>query len=231
MGSLSYFLTFIEGILAFISPCLLPMLPIYFSYLAGIADENATDVLENKNRLLINSIGFVLGFTIIFTLLGATATFFGMFLKSNIEVIRKLSGIVMILFGLNFMGIFRLKFLDFEKRLDYNFKNMKFFSSLVFGVVFSISWSSCQGALLGAALLMASTSDKVWEGIILLLLYSLGLGIPFIMTSIVFEKLKGLMTFIKKQYRIISFISGIVLILAGIFTFTDKLKYLNNLSW
>ncbi|WP_110463514.1 cytochrome c biogenesis CcdA family protein [Ruminiclostridium sufflavum] len=213
-------MTFIEGILTFISPCILPMLPIYFLYLAGES--------QNKSRLLTNSIGFVIGFTIVFTILGATVTSFGYFLTNHRNLLEKISGLVMILFGLNFTGILKINLLNREKRFDFKFNRLRFLSSVVFGMVFSLGWTPCLGAFLGSALALASNSDTILQGTLLLFLYSVGLGIPFILTSVLFEKVKGAFRQIQKHMAIISIISGVLLIIAGIFVFTGSLKYLGN---
>lgn len=220
MNNLSYVLSFLEGILTFVSPCILPMLPVYFFYLAGVsAEENI-----NRRRLLINALGFVVGFSIVFVLLGATATALGSFLKDNIGVFKKISGLIMIMFGLNFTGILNLRFLNIEKRFDYDFKDLKIINSIIFGMVFGFGWTPCVGAFLGSALLMAANSQHLFQGILLLVLYSAGLGVPFILTSIIFGNLNNIFSKIQKFNPIITMISGIVLIFTGILVFTNKLS-------
>lgn len=222
----SYILTFTEGILTFISPCILPMLPIYFIYLAGASeDKNKLDT-AGRNRMILNSVGFVIGFTLVFVLLGATVTSLGHFLESNRYLLQKISGLIMIVFGLNFMGIFKIGFLNTEKRFHFKPGKLKFLSSIVFGMVFGFGWTPCLGAFLGSALLLAGSSKSMLQGMLLLLVYSIGLGIPFIVSSIVFEKAKGAFGWLQKHGRSISIISGILLIAAGILVFTDSLKYL-----
>lgn len=225
MDLFSYILTFIEGILTFISPCILPMLPIYFLYLAGTSNEDSVEVPLERKKLITNSIGFVVGFTIVFVLLGATVTSFGYFLVSHKDLLRKISGIIIILFGLNFIGILKLKFLNFNKRLDIKFNKLGFFSSILFGFVFGFGWTPCLGAFLGSALVLASNSKTVLQGITLLLVYSAGLGIPFIVAAIIFDQFKVAFRLIQKNIKLISIISGVLLILAGILVFTDSLKY------
>lgn len=218
-------MTFIEGILTFISPCILPMLPIYFLYLAGESDLDKTFIYSRKNRLLINSIGFVIGFTIVFVVLGATVTSLGHFLTNHRNLLEKISGLIMILFGLNFTGILKIGLLNREKKMDFKFNRLRFLSSIVFGMVFSLGWTPCLGAFLGSALALASNSSTILHGMLLLLLYSVGLGIPFILTSILFEKVKGAFKQIQKHSKIISIVSGGLLIVAGILVFTGYLKY------
>jgi cytochrome c-type biogenesis protein len=236
----SYILTFTEGILTFISPCILPMLPIYFLYLAGTAVSPALgqsgqagstglpgSSSAGKNRVLINAIGFVAGFTVVFVVLGAAATALGHFLDSNRLLVQRISGLIMVIFGLNFTGLFKLGFLNMEKRLSYRTENLKFLSSMVFGMVFSFGWTPCLGAFLGSALLLAGNSETMFEGISLLLVYSVGLGIPFIISSVILEQLKGAFVWLQKHGRIIGIISGILLIAAGLLVFFGILKYLN----
>lgn len=223
---MDFVLTFIEGILTFISPCILPMLPIYFLYLAGISEGNEKNSLS-KNKLLINSVGFVIGFTVIFVLLGATVTTIGQFLTEHKDLLRKISGILMVIFGLNFTGIINLGFLNLEKRLDYKVNKLNFFNSIVFGMVFAFGWSPCLGAFLGSALSLASSSKTVIGGIMLLFIYSMGLAIPFIVSAFIFERAKNIFKQLQKHNRLISIISGLLLIIAGILIFTDTLKYIN----
>jgi cytochrome c-type biogenesis protein len=203
------------------------MLPIYFLYLAGESEKDENSLSANKSRLLVNSIGFVLGFTLVFVALGATVTSFGHFLANHRSLLEKVSGLVMIVFGLNFIGILKLNFLNMEKRIDYKFNRLRFLSSLVFGMVFGFGWTPCLGAFLGSALLLAGNSRTILQGILLLFLYSIGLGIPFILTAIVFDKAKGAFRQLQKHSRAISVASGILLIAAGIMVFTGSLKYLS----
>ncbi len=218
----SYFLTFLEGILTFISPCILPMLPIYFVYLAGESQKHES----NKNNLIFNSIGFVIGFTLVFITLGATVTALGHFLVNHKTILEKISGLIIIMFGLNFTGILNIQILQVEKRFDLGLNRLRFLSSIIFGMVFGLGWTPCLGAFLGSALLLASNSRTILQGILLLFLYSIGLGIPFIITSIVFERAKETFKRIQKYSKIISIISSIILIAAGIAVFTGSLKYL-----
>jgi cytochrome c-type biogenesis protein len=227
MSLISYVLTFAEGILTFISPCILPMLPIYFIYLAGTSGNGNDAVPQDRNRMILNSIGFVIGFTLVFVALGATVTSIGHFLVNNRVLLQKISGIVMIIFGLNFIGILKLGFLNSEKRIDYKFSRLRFLTSMVFGTVFGFGWTPCLGAFLGSALLLAGNSKTIIQGILFLLVYSIGLGIPFILTAVLFDRVKGALGQIQKHSRVISVISGILLVAAGILVFTDQLKYLN----
>jgi len=203
------------------------MLPIYFSYLAGTSGNDKIQNAPGKSNLLANSFAFVLGFTLVFVALGATVTTLGHFLINNRSLLQKISGLIMMVFGLSFMGILNLKFLNMEKRLDFKFEKLRFFSSILFGMVFGFGWTPCLGTFLGSALALASSSKTITQGVLLLLVYSIGLGIPFILTSVLFEKVKGAFKLIQKHSRTISIVSGILLVIAGILVFTDSLKYMS----
>lgn len=206
---MEYIVTFIEGMASFISPCVLPMLPIYISYFTG-------QEYKTKNKALINSIGFVLGFSIVFILLGVLASSFGSITLKYQDIIKIIFGIVIILFGLNMMETIKIPFLNKTIKPNIKKKEFNFFSSILFGMLFSVGWTPCVGAFLGSALMMASTEGKVIKGSILLLCYSIGLGIPFIISSILIEKLKKVFSWIKENYKLINTISGIFLIIIGI---------------
>ena len=178
---MDYILTFLEGIASFISPCLLPMVPIYISYFIG-EDEN------NNKKAILNSVGFVLGFTTIFLILSIFASQLGAILSSNIRYIKIFFGIVIILFGLNYMEFLKIGFLNKTKSKKMNTKNFNFFKAMLFGILFSISWTPCIGTFLSSALLLIAKEQDVLKGIIMMLLYSIGLGIPFIISAILIEK-------------------------------------------
>ena len=207
---MDYILTFLEGIASFISPCLLPMVPIYISYFIG-QDDN------NSKKAILNSIGFVLGFTTIFLLFSIFASQLGVILSNNIRYIKIFFGIIIILFGLNYMGILKIKFLNKTNMKNMNAKNFNFFKAMLFGVLFSVSWTPCIGTFLTSALLLISKEQDILKGIIMMLLYSIGLGIPFIVSAILIEKLKNVFDFIKRHYDVIKRISGVILIGAGVY--------------
>ena len=204
---MQYFIAFLEGIITFISPCLLPMLPIYISYFAGGGERKTSKTLKNAT-------GFILGFTIIFVLMGALAGSFGKLLTKYNIIVNIITGLIVIFFGLNFIGVFKLNIFKGTKMAKT--ENLGFFSSLLFGIVFSVGWTPCVGAFLGSALMMATSQGKVVEGIIMLLVYSLGLGIPFFLSAVLIDKLRGAFNFIKKHYKVINIICGSLLILVGL---------------
>ncbi len=218
---MQYFISFLEGIITFISPCLLPMLPIYVSYFAGGRERNT-------KKTLVNALGFVIGFTIVFTVLGALAGTIGSFLIKYQAVVNIVSGLIVIIFGLNFLGVLKLNFFRGINR-NVNTDNMGFFSATLFGMIFSIGWTPCVGAFLGSALMLASTQAHMVKGVLMLLSYSLGLGIPFVISAVLIDKLKGAFNFLKNNYEIINKISGVFLILVGLSMATGLLGRLLTL--
>lgn len=214
---MEYFVLFLEGIATFISPCLLPMLPIYISYFAGQRSDN-------KYKVLINSIAFVIGFTIIFILLGVLSGTVGVFIRKHIDIINVIFGFIIILFGLNYMELLNIRLLNYTKKLNLKIKGMGVFASFIFGISFSIGWTPCIGAFLGSALLIATTQAELLKGMLMLLCYSIGLGIPFIISAVLIDKLKTTFELIKRNYKTINMICGIFLILIGILMITGLMQ-------
>lgn len=220
---MQYLISFLEGIITFISPCLLPMLPIYVSYFAGGG-------VRNTRKTLLVASGFVLGFTLVFMAMGALAGTVGSFLKRYQLAVNIISGLVVIFFGLNFLGVFKLNlFQGSKRRIDGS--NMGFFSALVFGLIFSLGWTPCVGAFLGSALMLASQQGHVVEGMLMLLAYSLGLGVPFLLSAVLIDYLKSAFNWIKRHYKVINIVCGCLLILIGILMATGLLgRLLTTLS-
>ena len=218
---MQYLISFFEGILTFISPCLLPMLPVYISYFAGGQ--------QNSRKTLTNALGFILGFTVLFTAMGALAGTVGSFLSKYQTAVNIVSGLIVVFFGLNFMGVIKLTLFKGSARMQTG--ELGFFSSLLFGMVFSIGWTPCVGAFLGSALMLASQQGHVLEGTLMLLSYSLGLGIPFLLSAVLLDQLKGAFNFIKRHYTLINRICGGLLILIGILMATGVLSdFLQSLA-
>ena len=213
---MQYLISFLEGIITFISPCLLPMLPIYISYFAG-GGERTT------GRTLKNASGFVLGFTLVFVALGALAGTLGSFLTRYQTWVNVIGGGIVILFGLNYMGLLHLDFFRGSSH-SVSRNNMGFLQAFLFGIVFSVGWTPCVGAFLGSALMLASQQGHVLEGMGMLLCYSLGLGIPFLMSAVLIDKLKGAFNFIKRHYALVNRICGGLLVLIGILMATGVLN-------
>ena len=218
---MQYLISFLEGIITFISPCLLPMLPIYISYFGGGGQRDLRKTLSCAT-------GFVLGFTAVFVALGALASTLGGLLKAHQSAVNIISGLIVILFGLNYLGV--LKFNLFRgSRHSVSQGNMTFFSAFVFGIIFSVGWTPCVGTFLGSALMLASQQGHVLAGMGMLLCYSLGLGIPFLFSAVLIDKLKSTFNFIKQHYSIINKVCGGLLIMIGILMATGTLGRLLTL--
>ena len=218
---MQYFISFLEGVVTFVSPCLLPLLPIYITYFAGGGERKISKTLRG-------ALGFVTGFTVVFVLLGALAGTLGGFLRQHQIAVNIISGSVVVLFGLSFLGVFRL---GIFKGIPWKGKteNMGFFPALLFGIVFSVGWTPCVGAFLGSALMLAAQRGHVLEGTLMLLAYSLGLGVPFVLSAILIDYLKGAFNWIKKNYGVINIISGILLVVMGILMATGLFSRLIGL--
>ena len=217
---MQYLISFLEGIITFISPCLLPMLPIYISYFGGGGQRDL-------KKTLFCATGFVLGFTAVFVALGALASTLGGLLKAHQTAVNIISGVIVILFGLNYLGI--LKFNLFRGSNHTIHGDMSFFSAFIFGIIFSVGWTPCVGTFLGSALMLASQQGHILAGMGMLLCYSLGLGIPFLFSAVLIDKLKSTFNFIKQHYSVINKVCGGLLILIGILMATGTLGRLLTL--
>lgn len=217
---MTYLITGLEGLITFISPCLLPMLPIYLSYMAGGSDN------EKKFTTVKNALGFILGFTLTFIVLGAFAGSIGMLLSRHQTAVNIISGLIVIIFGLSFLGVFQLNFFKGSTLTGRFTDKMHFFSAILFGIVFSVGWTPCVGAFLGSALMLASQQGSVLKGVLLLLCYSLGLGIPFLLSAVLIQELKDTLKWIKSHYHIINRVCGILLIIIGLSMMTGFMNRL-----
>ncbi len=206
---MEYLITFLEGVISFLSPCMLPMLPIYVSYFAG---HNTTQG-EEKPKTLLRVIAFVVGFTLVFTALGVFAGTLGRLLAKYQTVVNLVCGAVVILFGLSYLDVFHIPFF---RGMNGGYQVKGIVSAFLFGAIYSVSLTPCVGAFLGSALMLATGTGGALKGATLLLVYSLGLGIPFILSAMLLDRLSGAFAFIKKHYRVINTVCGIALILVGI---------------
>ncbi len=217
-----YLILFLEGIITFISPCMLPMLPVYASYFGGSNAESST------SKTLKNALGFVIGFTLVFVALGAFSGSVGAFFQKYKILLNIATGAVVVFFGLNYMGVFNFNiFKGLNKTMSQ--KQLGFFSAFLFGIIFSVGWTPCVGAFLGSALMMASQQGSAAVGIAMLLAYSIGLGVPFAVSAVVIDKLKDTFNFIKSHYSIINKVCGIFLVVVGICMMTGLLGRLVDL--
>ena len=222
---------FIAGLLSFLSPCVLPLIPSYITYITGLsfADlqaEHPSHIVRQK--AILHSIAFILGFTVVFVLLGVSATFAGSFLQSNTMLIRKLGGVFIILFGVHVTGLFPMKFLMGEKRISIRHKPAGYAGSFLVGLVFAAGWTPCIGPILAAILTLAAAEENIYNGIVLLLLYSLGLGIPFLLSSLAMHQFLSLFNRFKKYIRTFEIITGLFLIVLGALLFSNWLSRLSG---
>lgn len=231
---MQYFVTFLEGIITFISPCLLPLLPVYITFFAGDPEKN-TEGDSGRGSAVIRALGFILGFTVIFIILGAAFATVGRFLNRWQTVVNIVAGAIVIFFALTYLDV--IKWNPFLRAKGPSTAKLKgknlgrFLEGFVFGLVFSISWTPCVGTFLGSALLLASQSGSTFTGILMLLAYSAGLGIPFLICSILIDRIFGAVNWIKKHYNIINKICGIFLLVVGVLMATGLLgKWISLLS-
>jgi len=215
-------IAFGAGLISFLSPCVLPLIPGYISYISG---SSLNELIEKKNVNLLPIVLFTVGFSIVFIIFGASATFLGKFLLSNSFPLRIVAGIIIIIFSLHILGIFKIKFLNYEKRF-YADRNKSILSSLLIGMAFAFGWTPCVGPILGSILVLASTTEIITKGIMLLCSYSLGLAIPFILSGYLIQKFILISKNLKKKINLIEKIGGILLLLTGILITTNQLQAL-----
>jgi len=229
--SISYFSAFLAGGLSFMSPCVLPLIPGYISFISGVSMEELTDkekASKHLGRVFVNTLFFVVGFSLVFIALGASASFIGQWLFQNLAIFNKFAGVLIFLFGLHVAGVFRIKALNYEKRFHSGQKKFGVLGSIVIGAAFAFGWTPCIGPILGSILTMAANQDTISHGIILLSFYSAGLGIPFILTALLFNFLIGFFGFIKRHFRAVEIVSGGLLMLIGVLIFFNLLQMIAN---
>lgn len=225
MESISFLTAFIAGIASFISPCVLPLIPMYISFISGLSlDElqNTGDKKRVLKRVIFSSLLFILGFSVIFIGLGASATVLGKFLLSKLSLLSKIAGIVIIIFGLHIAGVFKLNFLNYEKRFHVGQKPSGLLGPFLIGLAFAFGWTPCVGPVLAPILALSAKQETVKQGIILLSMYSLGLAIPFLLTGISINAFLSFTKRIQKHYRIIEIVIGICLIIMGVLFVTGS---------
>lgn len=215
-----FFLAFTAGLLSFFSPCFLPLVPVYLTYLSGTSGNRVS---------LGKTLAFISGFSLIFILLGASASYFGQILLEHQEILRKVSGVVIVLLGLHLLGILPISFLYREKRWFGEVKKEGWIGTFLLGVAFSFGWTPCIGPVLSSILLMASTAKTLGAGIGLLFIYSLGLGVPFFLTAFFWQYFAGRLLGINKYLPLLEKVSGILLVILGIMVFANWFSRLNGL--
>lgn len=225
--NISLITAFAAGLLSFLSPCVLPLIPGYISFISGasLQELTATDDLSKVRRKVIyNSLAFVLGFSVVFILLGASATAISKLMLKYLRPISIVAGSVIIIIGLHTMGIFKIAALYSEKRFQTNTRPVNVFGSFVIGLAFAFGWTPCIGPILAGILAVAAVQDTVWKGIRLLAVYSLGLGLPFMITAYSITLFLKLFDKIKKYLNIIEWIAGLLLVIIGVLMMTGGLS-------
>ena len=230
-GELSVLVAFVAGIVSFLSPCVLPLFPSYLSFVTGLTfDELSTPAPDARARVrrlaMIHAALFILGFMLVFVALGASATAVGQFMRSNQDWIRRVAGVVIVIFGLHIVGVFRIAFLHRERRIHLQEKPAGMLGSVVVGFAFGAGWTPCIGPILGAILTMAGTSAQLSTGVLLLVAYGLGLGVPFFAAAVGFSAFLTAFRWIRRWLRPIEVVSGLVLIAVGILIFTNTFAIL-----
>lgn len=230
MDNISFILAFSAGVLSFLSPCVLPLVPAYFSYLTGMT---VSEINDNKARmaLIYRALGFVAGFSIIFILMGVSVSALSNLILENKDILRKAGGIIIVIFGLHTAGVFRIKALYSERRLLPLESKGKSFGPVIVGMAFAAGWTPCIGPILSSILILAGSMETIWKGIFLLVAYSLGLAIPFILLAFAIDSLKNPLKKFSRYLPAVSIVSGVLMIIMGILVFMNKLiilgKYLD----
>ena len=210
------------GLISFLSPCVLPLIPGYISYISG---SSINELEDKKNIILFPTVLFTIGFSIVFIIFGAASTFLGQILLKNSYELRILAGLIIIILSFHIIGIINLKFLNYEKRIQTNIKK-NFFSPILIGMAFAFGWTPCIGPILGSILVLAATEESLIKGIILLSSYSLGLAIPFILSGYLIQKFLIFSKNFKRNINLVSKIGGIILLITGILIVTNQLQAL-----
>ncbi|MFB0565333.1 MAG: cytochrome c biogenesis CcdA family protein [Candidatus Aminicenantaceae bacterium] len=220
------------GLLSFFTPCVLPLIPSYMAFISGVSIEELTlheNLKQVRKKVILNSLMFILGFSLIFISLGASATFIAQFLSQNIRWLEIIGGVIIIIMGLHFTGLFRLRFLDRERAIHLKKKPIGYLGTLFVGVAFGAGWTPCVGPILGTILTMAATTQNVLKGILLLVFYSLGLGLPFFLSGLILHKFFEYFKVIRKYFKVITIVGGILLISVGIMLLTGYFTIISSL--
>src|SRR5512133_899981 len=223
----TYVGAFIAGLLSFLSPCVLPLIPSYITYITGLsfADLQAEHPSHKvRQTSMLHSLAFILGFTVVFVLLGASATYIGSFLNQHASFLRKAGGILIVLLGIHVTGLIPITMLLGEKRVTLHRKPAGFIGTFLVGLAFAAGWTPCIGPILAAILMVAATEENVYHGIVLLLIYSLGLGIPFFLSSLAMHQFIVVFQRFKKYIRLFEICTGVFLVFVGIMIYFNWLS-------
>ena len=227
MEGISYFYVLLAGLLSFLSPCVLPIVPGYLCFIAGTSLDKALDNQEAlRSNILKYAISFVLGFSVVFILMGASATYLSSLLYEYFDYLRIIGGIIIIIFGIHFTQLIQLPFLNNDTRIQINNYKPGLIGSFVVGLSFAFGWTPCIGPILGSVLSVAASSENVSEGTFLLVLYSAGLGIPFIVAAYGIGAFLKFLSKIRKHIRAIEIFTGLLLIIFGVLILTNRIQEL-----
>lgn len=228
---ISLIAAFSAGLLSFVSPCVLPLVPSYISYITGLSVEQLTDASERvkfKKAIVLNSLLFILGFSSVFVTFGASASFFGQLLISHQDLIRRIGGVLIIVFGLYLLGILNLKFLKMEHRFQFRNRPAGYLGSFLIGIAFAAGWTPCVGPVLGSILLYASTTDSLFDGVVLLTFYSFGLGLPLFLTALGVDRFLVYFKEVRAYLWGVSTVSGVMLIFVGVMIYANSLTIVTS---
>lgn len=230
-SSITYLGAFVAGLLSFLSPCVLPLIPSYITYITGLSLGDLQAAHPGhvvRQKTVLHSLAFISGFTVVFVLLGASATLAGTFLQQHMTIIRRTGGVLVVLFGLHVAGLLPIRWLLGEKRINIRHKPAGYLGSFLVGLAFAAGWTPCIGPVLASILMIAATEENVAQGVFLLLLYSVGLGIPFLLSSLALHRFIVLFNRFKRHIRIFEIITGLFLVAVGAMIFTNWLSRLSG---
>jgi len=228
---ISLFAAFSAGLLSFVSPCVLPLVPSYVSYISGLTVEQLADTTQRqrfRKAIILNSLLFIAGFSVVFIAFGASASLIGQMLFTYQEYIRKIGGVLIVIFGLYLLGVLNLGFLTTEKRFHFRHRPAGYAGSFLIGVAFAAGWTPCVGPVLGTILLYASTSDALANGVALLTAYSLGLGLPLFLTALGVDRFLTYFKQVRGYLWGVSAVSGVLLVVVGVMLYTNTLTLLTG---
>lgn len=223
MPDVSLFAAFGAGFLSFISPCVLPLIPGYISYVSGMSLEEMRSADRTaRRRLIVATLLFILGFSIVFMAMGASASALGAFLEDHLRLVQKIAGVIIVILGLHLAGVFKIGFLNRDTRIQTSRRPASALGALIVGMAFGFGWTPCIGPILGGILAVAGSKNTIGEGVLLLAVYSAGLGVPFFLTSLAIDKFFAASSRVRRYYRAIEIVAGVLLILLGVLMFTGR---------
>ena len=228
-NNLNFLTAALAGLVSFLSPCVLPLIPGYISFISGLSLQDLQGSSSQKGILLrsfLSSLWFVFGFSLVFILLGASATVLGQALLQKLDLFKQVAGVVIVIFGLHLIGIFRIPFLQYEKKLEVKQRPLTALGAFAVGAAFAFGWTPCIGPVLAGILALASTQETVLQGMLLLAVYSLGLGVPFLLTSLFVPVFLKFFSTFRRYLRVVEVFSGILLVAIGALIFTGRLNTL-----